>query len=81
MKKRREYDDDDGRTIANMNVDGMPWYVPKQKNSESSDSEPVYLSGKEKLSMYFGVLKAVALVSGVFILGYLLVILLLTRIW
>ena len=27
-KPRKQYDDDDGRTIANMNVDGMPWYRP-----------------------------------------------------
>ena len=24
-KKDKKYDDDDGRVIANMNVDGMPW--------------------------------------------------------
>ena len=23
---KRTYDDDDGETIVNMNVDGMPWY-------------------------------------------------------
>ena len=26
MRKRKVDDDDDGRTIANMNIDGMPWY-------------------------------------------------------
>ena len=28
MSKRnpRQYDDDDGRTICDMNVPGMPWY-------------------------------------------------------
>ena len=25
MRKNKKYDDDDGRVIANMNVDGMPW--------------------------------------------------------
>ena len=25
MAKKKVYDDDDGRVIANMNVDGMPW--------------------------------------------------------
>ena len=25
-KKKRTYEDDDGRVIASMNVDGMPWY-------------------------------------------------------
>lgn len=25
-RKRKQYDDDDGRVIAPMNVDGMPWH-------------------------------------------------------
>ena len=27
-KKKKRADWDDGRTIANMNIDGMPWYRP-----------------------------------------------------
>ena len=26
---------DDGRTIVNMNVEGMPWYVPKDEENAS----------------------------------------------
>lgn len=26
QRKKKQYDDDDGRVIAPMNVDGMPWY-------------------------------------------------------
>jgi hypothetical protein len=26
-RERKKYEDDDGRTIAKMNVDGMPWYA------------------------------------------------------
>ena len=29
---RRQYDDDDGRRIADMNVDGMPWYDGSRKH-------------------------------------------------
>ena len=29
---KREYDDDDGETIVDMNVDGMPWYRPEKKD-------------------------------------------------
>lgn len=82
MKKRREYDDDDGRQIADMNVDGMPWYVRKSSPaSESNGSEPVHLTREEKLSLYGGILKAVLLVSAAFVGVYFLVILFLTRIW
>lgn len=27
--------EDDGRTIANMNVDGMPWYVPGDEDRQA----------------------------------------------
>ena len=38
-RKKKVYDDDDGRVISSMNVDGMPWYNEKKslfgkKNSE-----------------------------------------------
>ena len=38
MKKRyRPEEEDDGRTIANMNVEGMPWYVVgDEKRAEKS---------------------------------------------
>ena len=33
-KRKKTYDDDDGRVIANMNVDGMPWYVEGDEDRE-----------------------------------------------
>ena len=30
-RRPKEYDDDDGRTIADMNVEGMPWYQADRK--------------------------------------------------
>lgn len=41
-KKRKQYDDDDGRTIAPMNIDGMPWHVElpsDQFRSEDGEDE------------------------------------------
>ena len=37
--------EDDGRTIANMNVDGMPWYVPGDEERHDRAG-----AGAEKLS-------------------------------
>ncbi|WP_026506665.1 hypothetical protein [Butyrivibrio sp. MC2013] len=38
MKKEFEEEEDDGRTIVNMNVDGMPWYKPwKDKADKTGD--------------------------------------------
>lgn len=82
MKKRREYEDDDGRQIVNMNVEGMPWYVPESPSaSDSKQSEPLELTREEKISLYAGALKAGLLVAAVFIGVYFLVVFLLTRIW
>ena len=82
MKKRREYDDDDGRQIADMNVDGMPWYLRKSSpSSDSQNNEPVDLTREERFSLYGGILKAVLLISAAFVGVYFLVIFLLTKIW
>jgi hypothetical protein len=56
-KKRKQYDDDDGRVIADMNVDGMPWYTPK-KDAAPEGGESPQLSGHDTWAMIWGVLKA-----------------------
>ena len=33
-KPRKQYEDDDGRTIANMNVEGMRWYDANLRREE-----------------------------------------------
>ena len=74
---------DDGRVIASMNVEGMPWYTPKSVKTTSAEgsTEPLTLSRRETLAFMFGVLKAVLLVGAVFIGGLLAFILFCTEIW
>lgn len=75
---KRKYDDDDGRVIAPMDVEGMPGYdlrVRRSKSSGGKQQEPVKLSFGETLAMLGGVLKAVLLVGGIFLAGFALVIL------
>lgn len=82
MKKRREFEDDDGRQIADMNVEGMPWYMPKSSRaSDPQNGEKVDLTREERMSLYGGILKAVLLVTAAFVGVYFLVIFLMTRIW
>ena len=70
---------DDGRTIVNMNVEGMPWYVPEDKGNASGGrrtghQEPL---DKEQLRMYrWAALKAGLLVVLVFSVVFFLYILL-----
>ena len=74
-KKKRQYDDDDGRVIAPMNVEGMPWYHKSGHKGSGDKKEPVKLSFGETLAMLGGVLKAALLVGLVFFGAFARVIL------
>ncbi len=74
--------EDDGRTIANMNVEGMPWYNPsKDIDVNKSAQDFGDLTPKEKRAMMRGILGAALLVGGIFIGGAFLVIWFCTQIW
>ncbi|MEA4966010.1 MAG: hypothetical protein VB055_09345 [Oscillospiraceae bacterium] len=72
MANKQEFEDD-GRTVANMNVEGMPWYLEKK---EKPETEKIELTKEEGRSMMWGILKASLLVAGVFIAGFTIFILL-----
>jgi len=55
-KKKKQYDDDDGRTIANMNVEGMPWYEAnkEEKDKKKQQMEDLRITRKERRAMIWG---------------------------
>lgn len=70
-KKRKSYDDDDGRVIAKMNVEGMPWYSPghtqtlseQEQEGEEEAKKPEYyiedeLTPDETKWVVFGAMRA-----------------------
>ena len=72
---RRKYDDDDGRVVANMNVDGMPWYSPPRPELESSsDNGPTELTRKETFWMLMGAMKAGLVVAGILSLALIIAV-------
>ena len=73
-RRKKTYDDDDGRTIANMNVDGMPWYL--EKREKQPEQEKIELTKEEGRAMMAGILKATLLVTLAFGVGLTLFILL-----
>ena len=84
MKKKREEFVDDGRTIANMNVDGMPWYDEKTeevKRMNASKSELPELDREGKMALLWGVIGAALLIGAVFAVAMLLFILFCVNIW
>ena len=94
MRKKRDKPEyiDDGRVIASMNVDGMPWYSKKRTaDTESTAAEetadetfpalPEEMTRRERLAFIFGVLRAVFLIALVFIGGLYLFIIFCINVW
>ncbi len=83
-KKKRQKFEDDGRTIANMNVEGMPWYTPgtsQMPKSSENKGDSIKLNRKEKSAMMRGVLGAALLVALIFVLVFTLFILFCVFVW
>jgi len=76
MARKKEAFEDDGRTIAEMNVEGMPWYTEKKEKPAGPQSEPVELNKEEKRAMMGGIMKATMLVTLAFGIGFTAFILL-----
>ena len=76
---------DDGRTIADMNVEGMPWYSPKknvpQEESKAQEGRGEILTRQESRYYTWGALKAALLVVGVMCIGLVLFVLFCLHIW
>ena len=85
MRKNKENKpkfEDDGRTIANMNVEGMPWYNPsKDIVNNKSTQDFTDLTASEKRAMMRGILAAALLIGAIFVGGAFLFILFCTKIW
>lgn len=94
FKKKKHADDkfDDTTRIADMNVEGMPWYVPKdqarlptgagqERNGNQDRMPPQPLSRRETWNMVFIALGAALLIALVFIVGAFLFILFALHVW
>lgn len=77
--KRNRYPDDDGRVIAPMNVEGMPWYSKAEALPGSGASGT--LDKRQTRYAMMGALKASMLVAGVFSLGLILFVLFTLNVW
>ena len=85
MAKKKVYDDDDGRVIANMNVDGMPWSMSdvlsrRRKSDEKLQSSEDF-SDVDTREIIKGTVKAGLVIAGVFLAGAALFILFCLYVW
>ncbi len=85
MKKEKAKFEDDGRTIANMNVEGMPWYKapsPTKTNDDAGkDTQPEELTPAGRRAMTGGVLAASLLIGSIYAVVILLFILFCIHVW
>lgn len=86
MARKSKDFEDDGRVIAPMNVEGMPWYDSHRTKNKDADAEKnaqelKKIGKKETFHLILGVLGAALAVTAVFALGYLLFILFCQYVW
>ena len=80
-KERKTFDGDDGRVVANMNVDGMPWYMRGLQKKAAQNSDFSDLSKEETWEIIKGTVKAALLIGSVFFVVFLLFILFCIFVW
>lgn len=76
----KEYDDH--QQIADMNMEGMPWYQEGIEISEIIERKNTpELNGRETRHMIFSALLAAMIIAGVYIAGCFLFFLFCTKVW
>lgn len=92
--RKKEKFEDDGRQIANMNIEGMPWYdkdrslrekmqgdIPQNLSSEKKKSPLDEMTRKERWLLYRSVMAACLLIGFIFAGAAVLFILFCVYVW
>lgn len=80
-QKKKSFEGDDGRVVAKMNVDGMPWYMRNERQNSPEHNDLSDLSKGETWEIIKGTVKAGLLIGSVFFTVFLLFILFCIFIW
>ena len=80
-KNKKSFDGDDGRVVAKMNVDGMPWYMRGMSKDTPENNDLSDLSKGETWEIIKGTVKAALLIGSVFFLVFLAFILFCVFVW
>jgi len=82
MSKKKVYDDDDGRTIADMSeIDPMPMLLPKPRRKEQQPVSESELSRQDRRAILLGSMGAVMLIAAIFLVAAFIVICLMLAAW
>ena len=80
-QKKKSFDGDDGRVVAKMNVDGMPWYMRRVQKETPENNDISDLSKEETWEIVKGTVKAALLIGSVFFVVFLIFILFCVFVW
>ncbi len=69
--------EDDDRVIANMNVEGMPWYNPNKSDVDINNN----LSKKDTIKLLFSSLRAALTIVAIFSAVLILFVLFCLKVW
>ena len=69
-RKKKEYADDDGRTVANMNVEGFKWYVSDKEKKNREGMRGLNLTKKESRAIMKGAFLAYLTAFLMIIIGF-----------
>lgn len=74
---------DDNRTIADMNVEGMPWYSGKKtnKNNSKTNIERIDLTKEERKAMFIGLIQAMIPITVIIALVFIFSFVFLDIVW
>jgi len=84
LAKKIKYniEDEENIVIANMNVDGMPWYKKEDRQTVSEQPEQREVLGKkETFYVIMGSLKAALIIALIMSAGIILFVLFCTQVW
>jgi hypothetical protein len=82
--QQKQYEDDDGRVICNMDIDGMPWHdrsIRQNRRTESKIPVGQQMTRSEARRYNFYSILAGLVIATVFSLTWVLFILFCTQIW
>jgi len=89
-RKKKVYDDDDGRVVSSMDVDGMPWYEQRRIKTENDGEEVDFknMTPEEKREyrkqtriIIFGVLRYLIPLLLLFAAVFTVIILMMVFLW
>lgn len=85
MKKEKKYKKaefiDDNRTVANMNVEGLPWYISKDAYKTQTQLQELHITKEERRAMLVGAMAMMVPILVVITLAFFAVFLFLDIVW